>query len=460
MIASVAVGLTLAVSAANCHAKRILAREIAALKAEGRPTTLEELLGKREPSPPSDDITTMLGAIESDLESCRPTLNRLYDASLSALKKDTTPSANVVQSIDQYLAEKADLLSKVRGMAKPRPLDCKIILQPSDDLATMMQPCWTPLLVSSLMLRLDAIRCAAKQDGDGALASASALLSLSSSLYRTPLPRALRVSQTLEEGVFEATRVAIASSEPSDESLRRLQLELAPLVDDLYPLVLTEDARRVEGLLYFNNLRYARSTPGLESSPHRIGRWLCGVFRFYPDMNAVQYLRAEKPRRQIRNVTLKDYLLNSETARFNLERLYEYSAYPLAGDYGTPYALFLDEEGYVATRTTARIAIVALAAIRYHRSRSHWPASLNELASGWDVPAKALADLYNDDHLLKYRIEGSTCVIDSVGEEQTRDGGAVGQYYVWEKHGRVFTMRLNAPSSQPANTKPAEGTNP
>lgn len=399
--------------------------ELDALRAAGRPITIDELDSRRIKIPDAANSALKIVPLFDDLDKrvARLPLPVFGDLGADWAGLGERLSPEMLELIGRYLDARADLLAKLHDAAKLKQGAYPVAWAP-DGISTLL-PHLQHVRTAVRLLSLEALYRANRGDMDGAMDSSLAAFRVAGSIGDEPLLICVLVRIAGEGAALDALEQVLALGKPDDAWLIRFRAELAPMADDNRLLVDACDGERVSILTFFGELKKGRaSLASVNSGPQTVSAGQAIFWKLtsgYLDMNVSQYLRQMRPSWTAANLPLKDYIRALKASDATIQNL---SAFYAFARMLTP-SMGGAAERFAESRMRIRATIAALDAEAFYRRQGHWPARLDDLLRAPDLPAGMLADIFNGDKPMKYLVRDDGCVIYSVGRDGVDNGGDV-----------------------------------
>jgi len=431
--------------------------EVDAVRAAGRPVTIEELQAQRAKIPDAENSALRIVPLFDDLEKrvAQVPLPRSGDFGDDWAELGERLSPAMMDVIGSYLRDRQDLLAKLHEAAK-FPRGAYPIQWTPDGVSTLL-PHLSKVRAATRLLCLEAEYRANRGDADGAADSCLAALRVAASVGDEPLIISMLVRIACEATAIDALQRTLALGTPGEAGLDRFRAELLPLADDKQPLVRAFDGERVLMLACLSALKQGKVSAAAlgTGAPAPTVTLETIVVRFAPgyvDMNEAQYLRKTRPWWAAADLPLKDYLREIQgvdQAIPSISRFYVFvrMMMPSLGRASQLFAL---------SRMRIRATIAALDAERFYRREGRWPAKLDDLVADPQQRASLLADVFDDDKPMRYRIDDAGCVIYSVADDGADDGGKLARSKKDENQDAGFRLLLPSRRGVRTTTQPID----
>jgi hypothetical protein len=396
--------------------------EVEAIRAAGHPVTFAEVQAQRVKIPDAENSALKIVPLFDELEERvgQPPMPLYGSFGSDWAEAGERLSPEMMGIVGPYLEARRDLLAKLHEAAKLKR-GAYPIAWTADGFSTLL-PHLSRIRAATRLLCLEAIHRANRGDIDGAMDSAFAALRVDESLGDEPTLISMLVRIACETAAIDALQQVMALGRPGEPAIARFRAELVPLADDKRGLVRAIDGERALMMTFYAALKTGKASTNAFGTPTTGASAMDVLVKLLPgyvDMNETQYLRKTRALWATADLPLKDYLreiLAVDKAIPTMSSFYVF-AKSLTPSYGRAAQL------YVLSRVRIRAAVAALDAETFYRRHGRWPTKLDDLVRETGLPARLLADTFNDDKPMRYKIDGTGCVIYSLGDDGTDDGG-------------------------------------
>ncbi|HEV2949877.1 MAG TPA: hypothetical protein VGX70_21040 [Gemmataceae bacterium] len=395
-------------------AERSLAEAIANLDRSDPGWRLQDIEAKRAVVPDEDNSTLVIREVKARL---RPGWDLRWDSVRNTQFyeqfHDLVPEKQINHQQIEQLTEVFEGIEPVLVLARrlanlPRG---RAPLKWSDDAISTLLTYTQNARDAANILWLDVFLRCQENDPDGALDSCKGILNCGRSIGDEPTLISLLVRVAIRALAIQSIERSLAQGEPSEHSMRMLQL----LMEDEEKLPLLLIALRGERAVFD---RLMESIEKGKTNLKKLGGFWSGAEEMLFLSGSVKAQRAVMLDIMTENVEAAKLPVEQQEAEFKrIEQ--SISGRPQLIRMLVPAGMRV-EQAYWRSQAQLRAAIVALAVERFRREHGRWPNSLGEL-----VPDK-LPQVYIDPYdgkPLRYRRNKDGVVIYSVGPDKIDDGG-------------------------------------
>lgn len=392
-----------------------VASEMDKIRAAGEPTTFAELEARRRRIPDDRNSALALKPLLARVPKELPYLPYTgYGADWSALGERLSPE--MMDAIGRYLNQQAAFVEELRR-ALVSPEGGLPVAWAADGFSTLLAPL-APHRACAKLLTLDAAYKAQRGDTTAAVEGARTALHVGGAVGDEPTLISQLVRIAIDSLAVSSLQNALALGEPDEASLNRFAADLAALPPGTEGLRIAMIGERCMVLAFFRAMRSGGSD--LTTAFGASGAGGLASLRLVPgflSLNEYKYLQTMRRMVEASSMPLSEcrrrfHEIDAEVPQISAFFVFTKIIMPSFGRAADLYG---------HSRAEIRAAIAGIDAEKFRRRSGRWPKSLEELYAA--EPKRIPLEPFNGDKPMQYRLTDEGCVIYSLGDDETDQGG-------------------------------------